>query len=53
MVAAYGLWSSAVCAKVHYLYAQHEIIAQLEVSQGKVIQAAVPQRPVRDTLVEV
>jgi DNA-directed RNA polymerase subunit K/omega len=32
---------------------KNTVIAQLEVSQGKVVQAAVPQRLVRDTLVEV
>jgi hypothetical protein len=29
------------------------VIAQLEVSQGKVVQAAVPSFPLADTLVEI
>jgi DNA-directed RNA polymerase subunit K/omega len=32
---------------------KNTVIAQLEVSQGKVVQAAVPQEPVGDALVEV
>ena len=32
---------------------KNTVIAQLEVSQGKVAQAAVPRCPVRDTFVEV